>query len=157
MSVRKIISGGQTGADRAALDFALENNFETGGWIPKNRQAEDGKIPDKYPNLRETREQKNETRTEFNVRDSDATLIFSHGFLQGGSELTLEFAGKYQKPCLHVDFEKKSFQEAIETARKWFGSIDCRVLNVAGSKISEDAEIYQKTKNFLEHLFKAKV
>ena len=157
MPVRKIISGGQTGADRAALDFALENDFETGGWIPKNRLAEDGKISDKYPNLQETTDEKNETRTEFNVRDADATLIFSHGCLQGGSRLTFEFAEKYQKPCLHVDFEKKSFQEAVKTARKWLASVDCENLNIAGSRLSEDSEIYQKTKSFLEHIFEPEI
>ncbi len=79
MRIRKIISGGQTGADRAALDFALENNIETGGWIPKNRQAEDGRISEKYPDLRETETENPTERTELNVTDADATLIFSHG------------------------------------------------------------------------------
>ena len=84
----QIVSGGQTGADRAALDIALELGFESGGWVPLGRQAEDGKIPDRYPNLRETDSPLPAVRTELNVRDSDATLIVSHGTLVGGTALT---------------------------------------------------------------------
>lgn len=155
MSVRRIISGGQTGADRAALDFALENNFEIGGWIPKNRLAEDGRIPQKYPNLRETKTENSAERTELNVQDSDATLIFSHGALKGGSKLTLEMCDKHAKPRLHVDFEKNDFSQAVKKARQFIFFSDCKTLNIAGAHASEDARIYGKVKDFLGNLFKA--
>src|SRR5688572_30647391 len=102
--IRKIISGGQTGADRGAFDFALENGFEIGGFVPKDRLAEDGRISEKYPNLIETETENPAERTELNVKSADATLILSHGELKGGSLLTLKFAEKYKKPFLHIDF-----------------------------------------------------
>jgi hypothetical protein len=151
--VRKIISGGQSGVDRAALDFALASGIETGGFVPKNRQAEDGRISDEYPNLIETENERPAERTELNVKNSDATLILSHGALQGGSKLTKEFAEKYRKPFLHIDFSVLTIQQAIEETSKWLDSIEYETLNIAGSRASEDAEIYAKTKEFLEKLF----
>ncbi|MCA1622671.1 MAG: putative molybdenum carrier protein [Acidobacteria bacterium] len=147
-----VVSGGQTGADRAAFDFALENNFEIAGWIPKNRLAEDGRIPEKYKNLCETGTENSAERTEINVRDSDATLILSHGELTGGSHLTKQFAEKYQKPFLHIDFLALSFDEAVKRTKEWLILIDCKKLNVAGSRSSEDPKIYAKTKRLLENL-----
>ena len=151
--ILKVISGGQTGADRAAFDFALENNFEIAGWIPKNRLAEDGRVSEKYKNLRETETENSAERTELNVRDSDATLILSHGGLFGGSRLTKQFAEKYQKPFLHIDFLAWSFDEAVEKTKEWLTSINCKKLNVAGSRSSEDPNIYEKTKELLKKLF----
>jgi hypothetical protein len=152
--IKKIISGGQTGADRAAFDFALENNIEIGGFIPKNRRAEDGRISDKYKNLIETETENYEERTELNVKNSDATLILSHGELKGGSLLTKQFAEKYKKPFLHIDFSALTIEKAVEKTNKWFDSIDCENLNIAGSRASEDRLIFDKTKYFLRSLFK---
>ena len=147
----KIISGGQTGADRAAFDFALENGFETGGFVPRNRLAEDGRISERYLNLIETETETLAERTELNVKNSDATLILSHGHLKGGSLLTKEFAEKYKKPFLHIDFSALSFEQAVNKTQKWLDSIDCKNLNVAGSRTSEDSEIYDKAKAFLQN------
>uniref|UniRef100_UPI0025796DED putative molybdenum carrier protein n=1 Tax=Ralstonia sp. RL TaxID=1839756 RepID=UPI0025796DED len=98
----KIISGGQTGADRAAFDWAIVNCLPHGGWCPKGRKAEDGVIPDEY-RLSETPSRSYRQRTEWSVRDSDATLIFTlDGKLDGGSKRTDEFAIKLNKPYLHV-------------------------------------------------------
>lgn len=152
--IARIISGGQTGVDRAAFDFAIENKIETGGFVPKNRLAEDGRIPDNYPNLQETRSDNPAERTGQNVKNSDATLILSHGALCGGSHLTREFAEKYQKPFLHIDFSLSTMDEAQEKIRKWLDSINCRNLNVAGARASEDAEIYEKTLELLKGVFK---
>jgi hypothetical protein len=149
----KIISGGQTGVDRAALDFALAFGIESGGFVPKNRRAEDGRISEKYPNLIETESGDPAERTELNVKNSDATLILSRGNLIGGSQLTKELAEKYQKPFLHIDFSRLTLEQAIRETLQWLDSIDCEILNVAGSRASEDAKIYRKTKKFLEKLF----
>ncbi|HLM01367.1 MAG TPA: putative molybdenum carrier protein [Pyrinomonadaceae bacterium] len=155
MKIRRIISGGQTGADRAALDFALENRIESGGFVPKNRLAEDGGIGEKYPNLVETETENPAERTELNVIGSDATLIFSHGELKGGSKLTAEFAEKHRKPFLHVDFSELTTERAVEKTKIRLDSLTrCESLNIAGARASEDAEIYRKTKEFLEGLFK---
>ena len=92
-----IVSGGQTGADRAALDWALKHNVPCGGWCPKGRKAEDGPIDSKYP-LQETPSSSYLQRTEWNVRDSDATVLFSiQPILSGGSKRTMEFAREAQE------------------------------------------------------------
>lgn len=153
MKIEKIVSGGQIGVDRAALDFALEKGIEIGGWIPKGRRAEDGRISAKYRNLVETKTRNYAQRTKLNVKDSDATLILSNGELIGGSLLTLELAERFEKPFLHIDFEEPEIDKLVEKAKKWLDSIDCIVLNVAGSRASKDSEIYLKTKEFLKLLF----
>ena len=153
IKISKIISGGQTGADRAAFDFALENKIEIGGFIPKNRRAEDGRISERYLNLIETETENYAERTELNVKTADATLLLSHGKLKGGSLLTKEFAEKYKKPFLHIDFSALSMENAVEKTNKWLDSIDCKKLNIAGSRASEDAEIYETVKRFLQKFY----
>ena len=101
--IEKIISGGQTGVDRAALDVALELGIPCGGWCPKGRLAEDGPIPLRYP-LEETRSKKYPTRTKKNVLAADATLILTRGAADRGTALTIRLAEKYDKPHSVVDF-----------------------------------------------------
>ena len=97
-SVPKIVSGGQTGADRVAVDWALPHHVECGGWCPKGRKAQDGPIDPKYP-LKETPSVAYIQRTEWNVRDSDATVLFSiEPTLSGGSKKTIAFARKHKNP-----------------------------------------------------------
>lgn len=94
----KIVSGGQTGADRAGLDWAIKHGIPYGGWCCKGRRSEDGSIPSQYQ-LQETPSTNYLQRTEWNVRDSDGTVIFSLAErLSGGSLKTLEFAIKHRKP-----------------------------------------------------------
>lgn len=93
----KIISGGQTGADQAALDAAIELGIPQGGWIPKGRLTEAGTLPEKY-NLTEMPTKAYLKRTRQNVLDSDGTVIFSHGELKGGSKRTADFATELRKP-----------------------------------------------------------
>lgn len=120
--------------------------------MPKNRLAEDGQISKKYKNLTETETEDASERTGLNVKTADATLILSHGELKGGSLLTKEFAEKYKKPFLHIDFSALKIEQAVEKTQKWLDSIECKNLNIAGSRTSEDAEIYDKTKSFLRKL-----
>ena len=94
MSRVLIVSGGQTGVDRAAWAAAIELGLPIGGWVPKGRLAEDGEIPARYAGLREAESAEPAVRTALNVRDSDATLIFSHGPLTGGSRLTFDTAAR---------------------------------------------------------------
>src|SRR4051812_41309778 len=97
-----IISGGQTGADRAALDFVIEHGLSHGGWCPRQRRAEDGVLLAKYL-LHETPSSHYSQRTEWNLRDSDATVVFSiKARLTGGSRLTFELAKRLGKPVLHL-------------------------------------------------------
>ena len=129
------------------------SEIETAGFVPKNRREEDGEIPAKYPNLTETATSDPAERTELNVINSDATPILSRGALAGGSRLTREFAGKHRKLFLHVDLSLSTIERAARETAWWLARIDCRVLNVAGPRASEDAEIYAKTREFLEKLF----
>ncbi len=147
--VRKIVSGGQTGADRAALDFAIEWNIPHGGWVPKGRLAEDGRLPEKY-RLREMESADYARRTEQNVIDSDATLILSHGSLTGGSLLTRKMALKNGKPWLHVDLTLTNSFSAAQSIHAWIRDQHIGVLNVAGPRLSQDKRIYRATFDILE-------
>ena len=128
--LEKLVSGGQTGADRAALDAALEVGIEIGGWCPKGRRAEDGAIPERYP-LAETPERGYRARTRRNVEDADGTLVLNVGKLDGGTALTVRHARKTGKPCLVVQLE-----DGLDPAvfRAWLARHRIGVLNVAGPR-----------------------
>lgn len=148
--VNRIISGGQTGADRAALDFAPHLGIECGGWVPNGRMAEDGVIPARYPNLVETESDDPSIRTARNVRDSDATLLIARGAPTGGSAFTVEAARRLGKPILHVDLLRESVEQNVPWLCRWLRDLQPVILNVAGSRASEDHEIYTLTKALLE-------
>lgn len=150
--IKKIISGGQTGADQAALDAAIEMGIPHGGWIPKGRKTEKGRLSDKY-RLQETNSIDYALRTEFNILDSDGTLIFSHGPLKGGSLLTQQLAYKHHRSCLHIDLSEMSEYKATEIIKMWIDIKDVGILNVAGPRESEDESIYEAVKNITKSLF----
>lgn len=139
---RRVVSGAQTGVDRAALDVALELGIPCGGWVPRGRVDEAGRIPDRYPNLRETSSADWDERTEANVRDSDGTLILSRGPLTGGSAYTGRTAERLGRPCLHVDLERQGEAEAAAAIRDWLADREIGVLNVAGPRASKDPGLY---------------
>jgi hypothetical protein len=146
----KILSGGQTGVDRAALDFALKNNIVCGGWCPKDRLAEDGKIPDKYP-LKEAAAKSYSWRTELNVRDSDASLVISSGEIGNGTELTIKLAVSMQKPLMLIDLDRKDdFLE--EKFNNWLAENNVEILNIAGPRESSNPGIYIKAFLLLQEL-----
>jgi hypothetical protein len=148
-SPAKIVSGGQTGADRAALDVAVELGIDVGGWVPAGRAAENGVIPLRYPNLRETDSAAPEPRTARNVRDSDATLILSHGSLSGGSALTRELARQAGRPVLHLDLAATTATRATSRLVAWLARLQPSTLNVAGPRASEDPRIYDAARAVL--------
>lgn len=152
--IKTIVSGGQTGVDRAALDFALERGINIGGRVPKGRLAEDGPISARYPNLVETESLDPAERTRLNVRESDATLIISRGRLAGGSRLTAETARSHGRPFLHIDLEAKTINDAALYAGRWLDGITCTRLNIAGPRGSENPAIYGLTLSLLDELFK---
>jgi hypothetical protein len=143
--VEKIVSGGQTGADRAALDVAVELGIATGGWIPHGRRAEDGTVPRRYQGIVEADSESYENRTELNVRDSDATVVFSFGPPTGGSALTVRLAHSLEKPLLALDLERSTTDEAIARLRTWLAEAHPRVLNVAGPRLSQEPRIAEAT------------
>ena len=141
----KIISGGQTGADRAALDVAIELGIEYGGSIPKGRLAEDGPIDSrKYPHLTELEQEGYLARTRKNVQDADATLAFSDGALTGGTGKTIEFAREFNKQYAHIDLKKTSVEDAVGEIMEWLGECKPHILNIAGPRESSVPGIYSK-------------
>ena len=147
--IEKIVSGGQTGADRAALDVARELGIATGGWVPRGRRSEDGAIPERYVGLVETDSEAYEPRTERNVRDSDATLILAFGEPRGGTQLAHQLALRFDKPVLTLDLQLSTIQEAIASVRDWFARTQPRILNVAGPRLSEEPRISHATSDVL--------
>lgn len=138
----KIISGGQTGADRAALDAAIRLGIPHGGWLPRGRKTEDGPLPVRYT-LRELESGRYRDRTEKNILDSDGTLIVSFGPLTGGSALTEALAIRHDRPCLHIDLELMDREQAVPAIRRWLRAHDIRTLNVAGPRASGEPRIYR--------------
>ena len=137
--IEKIVSGGQSGADRAALDWAIASRIPHGGWCPQGRRAEDGRIADAY-HLQETSGRGYRVRTEWNVRDSDATVIFSMaGNLTGGSLLTRGLARRWQRPCLHLSREKT--RDPAGKLLEFLEESGARILNVAGPRASSEPDV----------------
>lgn len=133
--LRRVVSGGQTGVDRVALEIALEAKLAVGGWCPRGRRAEDGTIPSCFP-LRETPSACYRQRTRWNVRDSQGTLILTAGFPTGGTALTLWTAVKLKKPYLVLDPSAAPL-EALERIAQWVLEHQIGVLNVAGPRYSQ--------------------
>ena len=142
----KIVSGGQTGADRAGLDVGLTLDLPIGGWCPQGRRVEDGPIPDGYL-LVETAERNYQTRTQRNVEDSDGTLILNLGKLDGGTAFTVKSARQIGKPCLVVALEEGI---APATLREW---LEAAVLNIAGPRESKRPGMYDAACRCLASLF----
>lgn len=146
--IKKIISGGQTGADQAALDAAIKLDIPHGGWIPNGRITENGPLLDKYL-LEEMPTSSYAERTERNVIDSDGTLIVSHGMLAGGSAYTRQVAMEQKRPWLHIDLQKTSVRDAAFKLNKWVVKNNIEILNVAGPRASKDPQIYRAVMNII--------
>ena len=150
MQILKIVSGGQTGADRAALDWAIRNGVPCSGWCPKGRRAEDGVLEATYP-LKESSSRSYLQRTEWNVRDSDGTVVFSLGpKLAGGSLRTVHFARKHDKPWLHVSAADPA---AAERLRSFLEDNVIGILNVAGPRESKEPHVGRFVETMLDRAF----
>jgi hypothetical protein len=136
----KIIAGGQTGADRAALEWAITHKIPHAGWCPKDRKAEDGPIPRRF-RLRETRSNTFAARTRWNVRDSDGTVIFSASrAITGGTALTRDWARRLGKPVLHLT-QRLRAAEAARRLDRFLVRYSIQRLNVAGPRASQEPAI----------------
>jgi len=147
VTIARIVSGGQTGADRGALDAAIALGIDHGGWCPAGRRAEDGVVPARYQ-LKETESRDYAERTRRNVRDSDGTIVFTRGAPTGGSALTLEHTRALGKPVLHVDLT--SVESAATRIRAWCETEKIAVLNIAGSRESQSPGIAAAVRAVLE-------
>ncbi|KAG9288017.1 hypothetical protein G9A89_017612 [Geosiphon pyriformis] len=152
--IEKVVSGGQTGVDRAALDAAIELKIPHGGWCPKGRLAELGtSIPEKY-SLNETTSSNFSERTKLNVKDSDGTLILlpnipSPEAITGGTNLTIKEVQEKRMPYLIIDLSK---QQDFDSIIEWVKSNNINVLNIAGPRESLNPGLYQQSLNFLKSL-----
>ena len=146
--LQRIVSGGQTGVDRAALDVAIALEIPHGGWCPLGRIAEDGPIPDCYQ-LEEHPSPKYSDRTKQNVVDSDATLILYSSSLEGGTLKTFTYAENLGQPCLKI---RLTHPGRLERVREWLISKRVRTLNIAGPRASKEPEIYQCAFDYLMKL-----
>lgn len=142
MIPRKITSGGQTGADRAGLDFALANQIPVGGWCPKGRRAEDGVVPRRYQ-LQEHSDAAYQPRTIENIKDSDLTVVFARSPVSPGSRFTLSQCRRHGKKHLWL----ANFPDAEADARCLRAALNAfdGVLHIAGSRESKCPGIYQHT------------
>jgi len=146
--IEKIISGGQSGVDRAALDVAMELGLACGGWCPAGRAADDGPIPARYP-LQETSNIDHTVRTGANVRDSDATLMLNCGELQGGTAYAVETAKHMDRPVMVVDLDSPPELDMIVA---WLGQHGVRVLHIGGPREGSRPGIYQQAQQFIRTL-----
>jgi hypothetical protein len=137
-----IITGGQTGIDRAALDFCLDHQLPCGGWCPQGRKAEDGSIDRKYP-VKELPEAGYAKRTAANAVDSDATVIFHPGSMFGGTLKSFEFARKEYKPVLLLDMSVLDISKAGMQLVRFLGKHRPVILNISGPRQSDWAEGYR--------------
>jgi Circularly permutated YpsA SLOG family len=153
--LRKIVSGGQTGADRAGLDFAIEVGLEHGGFVPRGRRAEDGRISEQY-HLIELSSISYAVRTKRNVREGDGTVVFSlDPILTGGNALTFEYAGQVKKPRIHIhksatDYSEEGFLKELRRLKDFIESNQIAVLNVAGPRESNQPGVYAFALRMLE-------
>jgi hypothetical protein len=145
---KKLISGGQTGVDRVALDVAIELGIPHGGWCPRGRRAEDGRIPACY-RLTESQSPEYRVRTEQNVLDSDGTLIVCRGKPVGGTRLTLLLCRRHGKPCLVLDLDQPVDVSAFPL---WLAQHRIHVLNVAGPRASQSPRIASQARKLLREL-----
>lgn len=149
--ISKIVSGGQTGADRAALDVTLKYGFPHGGWCPKGRMAEDGPIRSAYV-LAESKSKNYLQRTEWNARDTDGTVVFTmKSAVTGGSKRTIDFAKKHTKPWLHLYPEMD--EDPVEALLRFVERHRIQTLNVAGSRGSKEPQLHGWVCNVLEAAF----
>jgi len=147
----QIISGGQTGADRAALDAAISLGVAVDGWLPKGRKTEDGPLPEQYP-LKEMQSRKYADRTKQNVIDSDGTLIVSFGPPTGGTALTQRMAQQQGKPMRFIDAQTTDPLTAAGQLQRWVSDHAIARLNVAGPRSSQQPEIYDFTYSLIRAL-----
>jgi len=152
--LKKIISGGQTGAARAALDWAISHHFPYGGWCPRWRRMQDGTLDERYADLKETTLPIYSQAKEWNVRDSDGTIVFTlEKNLDSFIQKTVKFARQHNKPYFHIC---GTGYESAEDLLRFIKRNQIKILNIAGSHDSEELGIYIYVEDLLNEAFPAK-
>jgi hypothetical protein len=146
-----IVSGGQTGVDRASWDAAIELGLSQEGWVPKGRIAEDGTIASRYQ-CRETSGADYVERTEKNILDSDATLVLGFGAASGGTKLTIDLCEKHRRPYLWMDLDSRPVEKAIAEGLLFLRKERPGRLNVAGPRGSSRANVYSRALDYVKTL-----
>lgn len=147
----KIISGGQTGVDRGALDAALDLGIDVGGWCPNGRRAEDGKVPARYAFLMESTHAAYTQRTRWNVRDADVTLVLHAGDMGPGTKVTMSLCKELKKPHAVIDIRDRA---AVATAIGFLNAHAHAIINVAGPRESTNHGIHDLAHHFMTVLLK---
>jgi hypothetical protein len=155
MIISRIQSGFQSGADIGGINAAIDLLFPYGGWVPKGRKYENGRIPDYYI-VKESSSSRYEPRTELNVQDSDVTLVFTRGEPSTGSKLTIEYAKVHNKPCLHIDLLRYGKEDAIKQIQEFLTDIDKQdlIVNVAGQRESKAKGIQMEVRAIITEVLK---
>ncbi|WP_020585623.1 putative molybdenum carrier protein [Desulfobacter curvatus] len=148
--IKKIISGGQTGADIAGVDAAISCGVSYGGWLPKGRMTEKGTLSGRYTKFQVMTRGGYPKRTEQNIVDSDGTVVFSFRKLSGGSALTRRLCQRHGRPFLYIDLSQELFP--AETLKEWLSRQDIQVLNVAGSRASKHPGIYSRVFGIIQNV-----
>jgi hypothetical protein len=149
--LERVVSGGQTGVDRAALDVAIARGIPHGGWCPRGRRAEDGRIPDRYA-LREHASPEYAARTEANVRDADGTLVLAPGTPRDGTALTVRLAHRHDRPYRVIDLNAPPDPGDVAG---WIARHRIRTLNVAGPRESTHPGVHDVAAAFLDRVLDA--
>lgn len=149
----QILSGGQAGVDRAALDAALALGVPCGGWCPAGRMAEDGVIDLRYP-MRETESTGTEARTRRNVEEADATLVLDFGQYSPGTRLTVDHATRLEKPLLVIEAPRYSLGDMVDKIVRFVECCAVGSLNVAGPRASESPEAYLQARRVIEQVLR---
>jgi hypothetical protein len=156
VKIKKIVSGGQTGADQAGLDAAIACGVEYGGYIPKGRRTEKGPLSYDYQMIEHTSKEY-PPRTKFNIMISHGTVVFTYGTPNGGSALTFKLAIGMDKPIFHANLLSYTDEEIVKSLGKWCNKLEIRVLNVAGSRASKYPEIYDRVFNIISSILNKNV
>lgn len=150
--IRKILSSGQTGVELAALDIAIKLGISLGGWTPRGRRNEEGRLPDHYT-LEETRSLGRQEALEKNVAESDGTLVISRGVSTKMTTKAVQMALKQERQFLHIDLSQYALFEAASLASAWLFQHQIKIVYITGLLNSEDSLIYQHTRKLLETAF----
>jgi hypothetical protein len=151
--LKKIISGGHEGVEKAALDSAIALGIDYGGWTYKGRKAELTLLSDR-DKISETPDRSFENRIEMNVLEADGSVIFTHGKLTIGLKLVKEMAARHGHPCIHIDLTESPLNIAATTIRAWMIKNEIEIVYFTGQKDFSSSDIYSEVRGILEGIYR---